>query len=146
MTDIQATGETGLINALHAVAEQTAQRALVVIISDLFVPPAELAQSFQHLRFRKHDVVVFHLLETAELNFDFDRPTRFLDLEGGSSLLIEPSAIRREYAAALREYLHDLDVAVREAAVDYHRIRIQESHGDVLARFLLGRIPRRAKR
>jgi uncharacterized protein (DUF58 family) len=146
LNDIQAGGETGLVDALHAVAEQTSQRALVVIVSDLFVPPAELAQSFQHLRFRKHDVVVFHLLEDAELDFHFDRPTRFLDLEGGAAVLIEPSAIRREYAAALQQYLTGLDVAVREAAVDYHRIRIHESHGDVLARFLLARTPRRTRR
>jgi uncharacterized protein (DUF58 family) len=146
LADTRADGETGLVEALHAVAEQTRQRAMVVIVSDLFVPPAVLADCFQHLRFRKHDVAVFHLLENAELDFDFDRPTRFLDLEGGAAVLIEPSVIRREYAAALHEYLQSLDVAVREAAIDYHRIRVSESHGDVLARFLLGRMPRRARR
>jgi uncharacterized protein (DUF58 family) len=146
LSELHAEGETGLVAALHAVAEQTAQRALVVLVSDLFVPPAELAECFQHLRFRKHDVAVFHLMEKAELEFDFDRPTRFLDLEGGSALLVEPSTIRREYAAALREYLHGLDEAVRESAVDYHRVCVNESPGDVLARFLLGRTPRRARR
>lgn len=146
MSGIEASGETGLVEALHAVAEQTPQRALVVIVSDLFVPPEELAGCFQHLRYRHHDVVVFHLLEDAELDFHFDRPTRFIDLEGGGHLLVEPSAIRREYAAALDEYFIGLDQAVREAAVDYHRLRVKESHGDVLARFLLGRTPRRARR
>ena len=146
LANLQADGETGLLEALHAVAEQTSQRALIVIVSDLFVPPEELVHCFQHLRFRKHDVAVFHLLEHAELDFNFDRPTRFLDLEGGSSLLVEPSVIRREYADALRQYLQGLDRAVREAAIDYHRIRVDESHGDVLARFLLGRTPRRAAR
>jgi len=146
LAEVQATGETGLVAALHAVAEQTPQRALIVIVSDLFVPPSELAHCFQHLRFRRHDVVVYHLLENAELDFNFYRPTRFVDLEGGSSLLVEPTTIRREYDEALQEYLAGLDVAVREAAVDYHRIRIDEPHGDVLARFLLGRTPRRARR
>jgi uncharacterized protein (DUF58 family) len=146
LSETRAAGDTGLVAALHEVAEQTPQRALVVIVSDLFVAPSELAVCFQHLRFRKHDVAVFHLLENAELAFDFDRPTRFLDLEGGTSLLIEPSVIRREYAAALHEYLRGLDAAVREAAIDYQRICVHESHGDVLARFLLGRAPRRARR
>jgi uncharacterized protein (DUF58 family) len=146
LAEIRAAGETGLIEALHAVAEQTPQRALVVIVSDLFVPPADLAECFQHLRFCKHDVAVFHLLEDAELDFHFDRPTRFVDLEGGVTLLVEPSVIRREYAAALQQYLRGVDAAIREAAIDYHRIRIHEAHGDVLARFLLGRTPRRARR
>jgi uncharacterized protein (DUF58 family) len=146
LAEIQAHGETGLVSALHAVAEQTSQRALVVIVSDLFVPPEQLAHCFQHLRFRRHDIAVFHLLENAELDFHFDRPTRFVDLEGGSSLLVEPTTIRREYEAALHEYLTGLDMAVREAAVDYQRICIDQHHGDVLARFLLGRTPRRGRR
>lgn len=146
LSRIEAQGETGLVPALHAVAEQTSQRALVVIVSDLFVPPSELVDCFQHLRFRRHDVVVFHLLEDQELDFAFDRPTRFMDLEGGASVLVEPNMIHREYSAALQQYFHDLDVAVREAAIDYHRVRIHESHGDVLARFLVGRTPRRAGR
>ena len=146
LAEIHAQGETGLPAALHAVAEQTPQRALVVIVSDLFVPPDELADCFQHLRFRKHDVVVFHLLEPTELEFNFERPVRFVDLEGGSSLLVEPSTIRREYEEALRAYLTAIDQAVREAAVDYHRVQIDQPHGQVLARFLLGRTPRRARR
>jgi hypothetical protein len=54
--------------------------------------------------------------------------------------------IRRQYQTALQEYLAGLDQAVRDSAVDYHRIEIAERHGDVLARFLLGRKPRRARR
>lgn len=145
LSEIKAAGETGLATALHAVAEKTPQRALVVIVSDLFLPPAELSDCFQHLRFRQHDIVVFHLLEKREIEFDFDRPTRFIDLEGGPALLVEPIAIRREYERSLREYLDGLGEAVREAAVDYHRISIEECHGDVLARFLASRTPRRSR-
>lgn len=146
MAQLKAHGETGLADTLHAVAEQTPQRALIVIVSDLFVPPQELAGCLQHLRYRKHDVALFHLWDSAEWDFPFNRPTRFIDLEGGPSLLIEPSAIRREYAHALQEYLTGLDQAIHESAVDYQRIRIEEPAGDVLARFLLSRTPRRARR
>ena len=142
LAEIRPTGETGLVEALHAVAEQNAQRALIVVVSDLFVDPSLLAGCFQHLRFRKHDVAVLHLLEESELHFDFDRPTRFVDLEGGSSVLVEPSAIRSQYAEVLKTYLDGLDTAVREAAVDYHRIRIDQPVDEVLASFLLGRTPR----
>ena len=141
----EALGETGLVDALHSVADKVSQRALIVIISDLFVPPDHLSGCFQHLRFRRHDVAVFHLLQNQELDFEFDRPTRFVDLEGGTNLLVEPSMIRRQYQVALTEYLEGLDEAVRDSAVDYHRIEIAEPHGDVLARFLLGRKPRRSR-
>jgi hypothetical protein len=104
-----------------------------------------LSGCFQHLRFRKHDVAIFHLLEDTELDFDFDRPTRFLDLEGGPALLVEPSVIRREYQTALTNYFAGLDQAVRESAMDYQRIRIDEPYGDVLARFLVSRKPRGAR-
>lgn len=139
-------GETGLIEALHRVAERVAQRAMIVVISDLFVDPEMLGQCFQHLRFRKHDVAVFHLLEQAELDFQFDRPIRFVDLEGGSPILAEPALIRKQYQQALEEYLAGIDAVVREAAVDYHRVSLQEHYGQVLARFLLGRQVRRARR
>jgi uncharacterized protein (DUF58 family) len=146
LSELPADGATGIVPALHAVADQVAQRALVVIVSDLFAAPEELGRCFQHLRYRKHDVAVFHLLEDAELKFDFERPTRFLDLEGGPSLLVEPSLIRREYQAALHEYLTGIDRIVRESSIDYHRTSIQEDVGEVLARFLLGRLPRRKRR
>ncbi|MGV2340475.1 MAG UNVERIFIED_CONTAM: hypothetical protein LVR18_42975 [Planctomycetaceae bacterium] len=65
---------------LHEAAERIAQRALVIVISDLLMDPAELKHAIQHLRFRRHDVAVFHLLEQNEIDFVFDRPMRFLDL------------------------------------------------------------------
>ena len=77
------------------------QRALIVIISDLFVEPELLRGCFQHLRFRKHDVAVFHLLDPRELRFDFHRPMRFLDMEGGPSIFAEPNDIADRYHKAL---------------------------------------------
>ena len=56
-------GETGLIAALHELAEKVRRRALVIIFSDFFCEPNELLSCFQHLRFQKHDLAVFHLLD-----------------------------------------------------------------------------------
>ncbi|MEZ6125497.1 MAG: DUF58 domain-containing protein [Planctomycetaceae bacterium] len=136
---MQGEGETGLPEALHHAAEKVAQRALVVIISDLFMDPEELKSSFQHLRFRKHDVAVFHLLEQNELDFQFDRPVRFVDLEGAPPMLVDPVTIARQYRNAVAEYLESLKSIVRESAVDYHRVSIQEHYAEPLTRFLLAR-------
>ena len=64
-----------------------------------------LLSCFQHLRFRKHDLAVFHLLDRAELKFDFTQPTRFVDLENQSALLAEPEMIRARYFEELNRYL-----------------------------------------
>jgi hypothetical protein len=118
----------------------------VVVLSDLFVPPADLKSAVQHLRFRRHDLAVFHLLDQRELDFDFDRPARFVDMEGGEAVLADPSLISRNYREAVRQYLTEIDELVRTSAVDYHRVKMHEGYDDVLVRFLLGRTPKRGSR
>lgn len=140
---MEAMGATGLPEALHEAAERIRQRALVIVISDLFVEPKDLSDCFQHLRFRKHDAVVFHLLEQSEIDFEFDRPMRFMDLEGGPPLLADPSIVASEYRKAMTEYLADLKTVMRDAGVDYQRLSVDQHYGDVLAKFLLERAPKR---
>jgi uncharacterized protein (DUF58 family) len=138
-------GSTGLAATLHAAAERVPQRALMIIISDLFLPPNELGSCFQHLRFRKHDVAVFHLLEKAEIQFNFDRPVRFVDLENGPDVLADPSVMGAQYRKAVAEYLADLTRVVRDARVDYQRSEMETNYEDVLTKFLLARLPKKAK-
>ena len=146
MAGIQPVGGTTLLTALHDAAEKIRQRALVVVFSDLFVPPVELKSAVQHLRFRRHDLAIFHLLDQRELDFDFDRPARFVDMEGGEAVLADPSLIARNYREAVRQYLAEVDELVRTSAIDYHRVTMHEKYDDVLVRFLLGRTPKRGSR
>ncbi|HET6883073.1 MAG TPA: DUF58 domain-containing protein [Pirellulales bacterium] len=139
-------GPTQLPTALHELAETVRQRALIVIVSDLFVEPEEMRRSFEHLRFRKHDVAVFHLLDPQELDFDFRRPMRFVDLEGGTSIFAEPNAIAERYLAAVRQYLERLKQIVLESAIDYHRVNLSDDYEQVLARFLTQRTRRQGAR
>ena len=142
---IEASGETGLADVLHETAERIPQRALIIVISDLFMEPGIVRNCFEHLRFRKHDVAVFHLMEQNELDFEFDRPMRFVDMEGGEPILADPTVIGAQYRRAMEIYLESMDEVIRDTEVDYHRICIHEDHGDILARFLLGRTPKRHK-
>jgi uncharacterized protein (DUF58 family) len=139
LEEVVPKGPTRLVPVLHELAETIRQRALVIILSDLFVPPDELASCFQHLRFRRHDVAVFHLLDPLELDFTFRRPMRFLDMEGGSSIFAEPNDIADRYHKALRQYLDAMKQAVLESAIDYHRISIEEDYEKALIRFLVSR-------
>ncbi len=139
-------GPTQLASVLHELAETVRQRALIVIFSDLFIEPAELRSCFEHLRFRKHDVAVFHLLDPEELAFDFQRPTRFVDMEGGSSIFVEPSEIAQRYQRALETYLVELNRIVLETAVDYRRVSLSQPYETVLTDFLVNRAMIRSRR
>jgi len=136
---IEPAGETQLVSVLHELAETIRQRALIVIVSDFFVEPKELRGCFEHLRFRRHDVAAFHLLDPLELNFTFRRPMRFLDMEGGPALFADPSEVAERYHRVLQQYLADFRRVVVETAVDYHRISIDEAYQQPLMRFLVGR-------
>jgi uncharacterized protein (DUF58 family) len=146
LEETEAAGQTQLVPVLHELAETIRQRALVIIISDLFVEPALLRSCFQHLRFRRHDAAIFHLLDQRELGFDFRRPMRFLDMEGGPSIFAEPNEIADRYHKALSGYLTELQQVVLESAVDYHRVTIDENYEQVLIRFLVGRTRSRGLR
>ncbi len=140
---VEPSGETGLAESLHEIAERVPQRAMVVIISDLFIDPEVVRNCFEHLRFRKHDVAVFHLIEQNELDFEFDRPIRFVDMEGGEPILADPTIIGVQYRQALETYLERMNEVIRSTEIDYHRVCIHEDFGDVLAKFLLGRTPKK---
>lgn len=139
-------GETQLATVLHELAETIQQRALIVIVSDLFIEPEILGNCFQHLRFRKHDVAVFHLLDPLELEFTFRRPMRFLDMEGGTSIFAEPNDIADRYKRALNDYLDGLKKVVLESAIDYQRATLDEDYEKVLIRFLMSRAQARGLR
>jgi uncharacterized protein (DUF58 family) len=146
LAGLEPSGATTLLEALHEAAEKIRQRALVVLISDLFVPPEELKSGLQHLIFRRHDVAMFHLLDQVEVDFNFDRPARFLDMEGGEAIMADPTMVVKQYREAVRLYLDKMAGVVATTGVDYHRVMLHEKYDDVLARFLLGRTPKRAAR
>jgi hypothetical protein len=131
---------------LHEIAETVRQRALVVILSDLFMEPEALAGALGHLRFRRHDVALFHLLDPQEIRFDFRRPTRFLDMEGGSPLFADPLDIAARYQQALSAWLGAIRSIVLEQGIDHSQVSLDEDCEKVLARFLVGRATARGRR
>lgn len=139
LEQIRPGGPTQLVPTLHELAETIRQRAMIVVISDFFVEEDKLRKCFEHLRFRKHDIAAFHLLDPLELEFEFRRPMRFLDMEGGPAVFAEPNEIADRYRQALQQYLISIKRIVAETAIDYHRVNIQDSYEKVLTHFLVGR-------
>jgi uncharacterized protein (DUF58 family) len=139
---LEPSGETGLVPALHTIAEKIGQRAFVVILSDLFTDPQAFGDALQHLRYRKHDVSVFHLLDPLELGFEFDRPHRFIDLEDGTSIVAEPTLIAEEYHSALREFLKTVRAKCHDASAAYQLVTTDTDLEPLLRDFLMARIAR----
>ena len=136
---IEGRGKTGLVEALHSLADRVRRRALIIVFSDCFVEPDALLNCFQHLRFQKHDLVVFHLLDRMELDFPFDRPIRFVDLETSTSLVTEPAVVRGEYMKQLESYLALLQAGCHEFKADYRRALTDQSCEKLVGDFLVER-------
>ncbi len=132
-------GETRLVDALHELAEKIRRRALVIVISDFFCELEGLLSCLQHLRFQKHDLAVFQLLDPMELAFQFDRPVRFDDLESSDSLVTEPAMIRDRYLEEIRGFLDRLKQGCHEFAADYRRVTLDQDLEKVLLDFLTER-------
>ena len=142
MGNLKASGETEVIATLHEIAEKIPQRALVIVFSDFFTDLNELFDCFEHLRFRKHDLAVFHLVDRSELDFEFDRPIRFVDMEDNSVLITDPIMLRDRYQQVLHDHLEKMKAGCTEHLVDYTRVITDENYEEVLAEFLLSRTVR----
>src|SRR5690606_6815188 len=100
---------TNAAAALHELAERIHQRSLVIIFSDLPATPGnenELFSALQHLRFNKHEVLLFHVVDgQKELDFNYEnRPHEFVDLETNERIKLNPSEIKEAYLTQLSEY------------------------------------------
>lgn len=142
LTSLEPAGETGLIPALHTIAEKIGQRAFVVILSDLFADPAAFSDALQHLRYRRHDIAVFHLMDPQEIHFEFERPHRFVDLEDGSALVAEPTLIADEYKSALHDFLSTVRAKCHDASADYQLVTTDTDLEPLLREFLTARLPK----
>ncbi len=142
LNSLQPGGPTGLLEALHTIAEKISQRAFVVVLSDLFTDPEDLGDALQHLRYRKHDISVFHLMDPQEISFEFERPHRFVDLEDGTALVVEPTLVAEEYKSALRDFLTSVRAKCHDAAADYQLVTTDTDLEPLLREFLTARLPK----
>ncbi|MBK1831853.1 DUF58 domain-containing protein [Verrucomicrobiaceae bacterium R5-34] len=145
LANTEPTGETGLVEALHTIAEKVAQRALVIILSDLFCDTNALGDALQHLRYRKHDVAVFHMLDKQEIAFDFERPHRFVDMEDKTSIVAEPTLVADEYREAMKEFMATVKGKCHDIHADYHLITTDQDYEEIVHDFLTSRLTKKGK-
>lgn len=138
--------KTNLSTALHQVAELVHKRSLVVVFSDLLQPQAgsgftDLFGALQHLKFNKHEVVIFNVLDKSkEIDFAFDnRPYEFVDVESGQLLKAHASKVKEGYVARMAEYRRELELKCAQYKIDLVDADINAGFVPVLQAYLLKR-------
>jgi uncharacterized protein (DUF58 family) len=111
--------QTDVSKPLHRLAEGIAKRGMVILISDLLDEPERVIDGLRHFRFRGTDVIVFHVMDPAELTFPFERAARFRDLEMGDEVMAVPSVVRQQYLDALNEAVERYKRELGGAGIDY---------------------------
>lgn len=142
----QLEGEpTKIVEAIHHFAEKIHKRSLVFIFSDMLdgelMNNEEAFSALQHLRHKKHEVVLFHVMDKAkelELNYE-NRPTVFVDMETGEEVRLNPSQIREEYKAKLSSYQSTLKLKCGQYQIDYVLTNIEKGVYPVLLQYLIKR-------
>ncbi|MCS5663546.1 MAG: DUF58 domain-containing protein [Flavobacteriales bacterium] len=135
---------TNAVEALHEIADRIHQRSLVVLFSDLLGTQEhaeDLFSALQHLKYNKHEVIVFHVIDRArELNFDFDpRMHKFVDLETGEELKVNPVELQDEYVKQMSVFEQELKVRCGHYKIDFVPVDCTQGFEQVLLSYLLKR-------
>lgn len=111
--------KTNVAAVLHEFANRMSRRGFVMLFSDLFDSPEEFIKGINHLAFRGHNVVVFHILDPYELTFPLTGMWKFLGLEDEGELITQPARVRASYLEQLRKFIEDVKAACARNRVDY---------------------------
>jgi uncharacterized protein (DUF58 family) len=137
--------KTDILGILRRVTESIPARGMVVILSDFLVDREPLIKGLEMLCQRKHDILVFHVLDEDEMTFPFTGTTRFEGMEEMPHLLCDPRALREGYIEALEEYLVEVRRGCTRLGIDYQLVRTNDYLDAILAKFLHHRMDVRTK-
>ena len=151
MNELQKTLDTTTENkttsaakALHLVAEQMHKRSLIVIFSDMMDDADNIEDMFvalQHLRYNKHEVILFHIVDGAqELEFEFEnRPYEFVDMESGERIKLQPHQVKEQYISKMRHFQEMVENRCHQYQVDRIPVDLSKPVDEVLHAFLVKR-------
>jgi len=136
--------KTNAAASLHLVAEQMHKRSLVIVFSDMMDDADSIDSLFsalQHLRYNKHEVILFHVVDGMhEVNFEFEnRPYEFVDMESGDRLKLQPQQIKDLYISRMNEFQQMIENRCHQYQVDRISIDLSKPVDEVLHAFLIKR-------
>jgi uncharacterized protein (DUF58 family) len=127
---------TSIHAALHFVAETVKRRGLFVILSDLYDDRDKIIAGLRHLRFKKNEVIVFHVLDHNELKFPYAMLSEFRDMETNERIQVMPASLRAAYLEAIGAFSDDMRRQCSNMDVDYQLIDTSTPFDKVLAQYL----------
>lgn len=141
----RAAGETDITAVLRRAAESMNHRSIVVLISDLLCDRDALFRGLQLLRQRRHEVLIMHVMDDQELDFDYSGTLRFDGLESSGRLTCDPAALRSGYLQAMEQFLDTVRRRCASSVIDYKLVRTSEHLDAALSQFLNFRIGMKAR-
>ncbi|MDH3583620.1 MAG: DUF58 domain-containing protein [Phycisphaerae bacterium] len=130
---------TNVAAILHEFARRMARRGFVMLFSDLFDNTDEFIEGLNHLRFRGHNVILFHILDPYEIEFPLSGMWKFMGLEGEGDLITQPSRVRSSYLKELEAFIARVKGACNQAQVDYVLVNTSDPIEHVLTSYLVQR-------
>jgi uncharacterized protein (DUF58 family) len=134
-----APGKSTLLNPLRKLSETVRRRSIVVLISDFYEDVDRVIDAIAYLRGRGNDLVVFHLLDTSEIDFTFTDSTNFIDMETGDKMPVIPEYLRKQYKALVAEHTGALRKRIGETRADYAMFDTTKPLDKALFAYLLAR-------
>jgi len=135
----QTQKETNISATLHQMAERINRRGLIILFSDLFDDPDKVLSGLKHFRHKKHEVIVFHILDPLEKSFQFKHDTIFEDLETADKLATQPWHIRKEYQRLMTDFIENYKRQCREHRIDYVPLTTDQFFDKALSQYLVKR-------
>lgn len=144
ITDKQRGKTTATADSLHLIADSIHRRSLVVIFSDMMDNAStadSLFSAMQHLRYAKHEVILFHTIDKAkELSFDYqDRPYLFVDMESGQEIKLQANQVRAQYQKKVAAHYEEIKMKCLQYKIDYVPVDINAGYVEVLQTYLIKR-------
>ena len=131
--------QTNVAATLHKLANRFKKRCLIVLISDLYDEPDDVLRALHHFRHRKHEVIVFHVFDKAEIDFPFRDVTSFYDLETNERLQIDPVYVRDVYVEQVEAFIETYRRACAETNIDYVMTDTSVPYDFMLSRYIAKR-------
>lgn len=129
-------GTTNVSASLEATVRKLKRRGLVVLISDLIDDPAQTLKAIRLLSGHRHEVIVFHVQDATELEFNFEGAALFRDMETGEEMEIDPASLRTTYLEQMRELTDFYRKGLAEMGIDYHLINTKQPYDQALSTYL----------
>jgi uncharacterized protein (DUF58 family) len=139
LANLKPTGQTDLAHGLHQLAALIRTKSLIMVFSDLLTDPDPLLKSLYHLRHRGNEIILFHVLDEAEVEFPFEGLVQFMDVESAEELQLDAKGMREDYQRGLSDFRAMLKEEASKANIDYVPLHTGITFDKALIEYLISR-------